>query len=419
MAVATEHSPGLDSSSKHNDSPLPSPAPLYKRIKWFNFAMLVVIPFWAFLQVPHVPLHRKTLLLSVVYYFMTACSLTAGYHRLSAHRSYTASPLLKVLLASFGAGAVQGSIKFWVREHRLHHRYTDTERDPYNIKQGFLHAHILWVLVKTPHSRRSTATRADISDLTSDPIVVLQHKYYFLAGLGMGWLFPAAVAGFGWGDWYGGFLYAGILRSFFVNQATFCVNSLAHYLGEQPFDDRRTPRDHALTALITMGEGYHNFHHEFPSDYRNGIEWWHVDVTKWVIWGFELSGLARGLKRFRQNEIELGRIQQMYKKLNVKGEGLDWGRPLTSLPVMEWGEYRDAVVRGGKALLVVEGVVHDVQGFMSEHPGGELMIRSMLGKDATTLFNGGVYDHSNAARNMLSTLRVAALRGGGEVEVLH
>lgn len=75
----------------------------------------------------------------------------------------------------------------------------------------------------------------------------------------------------GWGDWWGGLVYAGIVRACFVQQATFCVNSLAHWIGEQPFDDRRSPRDHVLTALVTMGEGYHNFHHEFPSDYRKSL----------------------------------------------------------------------------------------------------------------------------------------------------
>lgn len=110
--------------------------------------------------------------------------------------------------------------------------------------------------------------RTDISDLDSDPIVVFQHKHYGKLLLFTAWIFPAMVAGLGWGDWWGGFVYAGIIRACFVQQATFCVNSLAHWIGEQPFDDRRSPRDHVLTALVTMGEGYHNFHHEFPSDYR-------------------------------------------------------------------------------------------------------------------------------------------------------
>jgi stearoyl-CoA desaturase (delta-9 desaturase) len=316
-------------------------------------------------------------------------------------------------LAAFGAGAVQGSIRFWAREHRAHHRYTDTDRDPYSIQKGFWYAHILWVIVKQPKRHN----RVDISDITNDSIAVLQHKYYFAIALTMGWFLPSLVAGLGWHDWYGGFLYAGILRSFFVNQATFCVNSLAHYLGEQPFDDRRSPRDHVLTAIITMGEGYHNYHHSFPSDYRNGIEWYHIDITKWMISVFDWIGLAYDLKRFRQNEIEVCRIQQSYKILRKRGYNLNWGTSIDQLPAMGWNEYKRRV-DAGESLVVIEGIVHDVASFRREHPGGELMIRSAIGCDATGLFNGAIYDHSNAARNVLATLRVAALLGGAEVEVL-
>lgn len=201
-----------------------------------------------------------------------------------------------------------------------------------------------------------------------------------------------------------------------MNQATFCVNSLAHYLGDQPFDDHRSPRDHFLTALITLGEGYHNFHHEFPSDYRNGIEWYQFDITKWIIKMFECLSLASNLKRFRESEIEKGRIQQMFKRLNKRSSTLDWGKQLCELPIMEWNEYQRLVNTEGQLLTVVEGVVHDVSGFIDEHPGGKLMIRSVLGKDATSSFNGTIYNHSNAARNLLQTLRVAVLRGGCEIE---
>ncbi|RAH59759.1 fatty acid desaturase [Aspergillus piperis CBS 112811] len=396
----------------HQDDFITTLSSWCNKVRWFNFTMLITIPLVAFLQVPWVPMHRKTLVLSIIYYVTTAISVTAGYHRLWAHRSYSASPTLKWLLAAFGAGAVQGSIKFWVREHRAHHRYTDTDQDPYNVKKGLLHAHILWVITKQPRKNN----RVDISDLQNDCVVALQHRYYFLAAFFMGWGFPTLVAGLGWNDWYGGFLYAGILRSFFVNQATFCVNSLAHWIGEQPYDDRRSSRDHLITALITMGEGYHNFHHEFPSDYRNGIEWYQPDITKWAIRLCEQLGLAYDLKRFRQNEIGKSRLQQVFKKLNVERESLDWGPPLSELPVMEWDEYHDKVTQG-HLLILIGGVVHDVSKFIHEHPGGESMMRLALGKDATTLFNGAVYLHSNAANNILATLRVAILRGGCEVEI--
>jgi len=224
------------------------------------------------------------------------------------------------------------------------------------------------------------------------------------------------VAGLFWGDWIGGFVYAGILRIFFVQQATFCVNSLAHWLGDQPFDDRNSPRDHVITALVTLGEGYHNFHHEFPSDYRNAIEWHQYDPTKWCIWTWKQLGLAYDLKQFRQNEIEKGRLQQQQKKLDRKRATLDWGVPLEQLPVMEFEDYQEQA-RNGKALVLIAGVVHDITSFIKDHPGGKAMINSAIGKDATAIFNGGVYLHSNAAHNLLSSFRVAVIRGGCEVEI--
>ena len=232
----------------------------------------------------------------------------------------------------------------------------------------------------------------------------------------MGLIFPTLVAGLCWNDWLGGFVYAGILRIFFVQQATFCVNSLAHWLGDQPFDDRNSPRNHFITALITLGEGYHNFHHEFPSDYRNAIEWHQYDPTKWSIWIWKQVGLAYDLKQFRSNEIEKGRLQQLQKKLDQKRDKIDWGIPLEQLPVMEWDDY-ESEVYNGRGLIAIAGIVHDVTDFINDHPGGKAMIKSGLGRDATAMFNGGVYNHSNAAHNLLSTMRVGVVRGGMEVEI--
>ena len=260
--------------------------------------------------------------------------------------------------------------------------------------------------------------RTDITDLNNDRIVVWQHRHYIKAVLFMGLVFPTMVCGFGWGDWAGGFIYAGILRSTFVQQATFCVNSLAHWLGEQPFDDRHSPRDHVVTALVTLGEGYHNFHHEFPSDYRNAIEWWQYDPTKWAIWIWKKLGLAYNVKEFKQNEIEKGRVQQLQKKVDIKRSQLDWGTPISDLPVITWDDFKtESAKEDGRALVVIAGVVHDVAGFIQSHPGGRALISSAIGKDATASFNGGVYQHSNAAHNLLSTMRVGVIYGGGEVEI--
>ncbi|GAP84856.1 putative acyl- desaturase [Rosellinia necatrix] len=385
----------------------------YQHVNWLNTYFIIFIPLMGCVGAYFTPLTLKTAAFAVFYYFNSGLGITAGYHRLWAHTSYKATLPLKIYLAAMGAASVEGSARWWSRDHRAHHRYTDTEKDPYSVRKGFIYSHIGWMVMKQNPKRIG---RTDISDLNDDPIVVWQHKNYIKCVLTMSLIFPTLVCGLGWGDWMGGFIYSGILRIFFVQQATFCVNSLAHWLGDQPFDDRNSPRDHVLTALVTLGEGYHNFHHEFPSDYRNAIEWWQYDPTKWFIWTCKKLGLAYDLKQFRQNEIEKGRIQQLQKKLDQKRATLDWGTPLEQLPVISWDDFV-AESKNGKALVSIAGVIHDVTDFIKDHPGGKALISSAIGKDATAIFNGGVYLHSNAAHNLLSTMRVGVLRGGCEVEI--
>lgn len=259
--------------------------------------------------------------------------------------------------------------------------------------------------------------RTDVTDLNEDPVVVWQHTHYLRCLVFMAIIFPILVCGVGWGDWMGGFLYGGVLRYFFVQQATFCINSVAHWLGDQPFDDRNSPRDHAITALITLGEAYHNFHHEFPSDYRNAIEWYQYDPSKWMIWLWKQVGLASNLKQFRASEIEKGRIQQTQNKLDEEHARLDWGIPLEQLPIIDWDDFVNSAKKEETARVCIAGIIYDITKFIKDHPGGKALISSAVGKDATTMFNGGVYAHSNAAHNLLSTMRVGILRGGCEVEI--
>jgi stearoyl-CoA desaturase (delta-9 desaturase) len=385
----------------------------HKHVNWLNTTFILIIPAIGFISAYWVPLRLYTATFAVVYYFNTALGITAGYHRLWAHTSYKAALPLKIYLAAMGTGAMEGSIRWWSRDHRAHHRYTDTPKDPYSVRKGLLYAHLGWMVFKQNPKRTG---RTDVTDLNEDPVVVWQHRNFIKCVLTMAIIFPTVFCGMMWGDWLGGFIYGGILRTWFVQQATFCVNSLAHWLGDQPFDDRNSPRDHVITALATLGEGYHNFHHEFPSDYRNAIEWWQYDPTKWSIRLWKYLGLAYDLKQFRSNEIEKGRVQQLQKKLDQKRTTFDWGTPLEELPVIGWDDFVDEATNG-KALTVIAGVIHNVTDFIKDHPGGKALISSAIGKDATAIFNGGVYDHSNAAHNLLSTMRVGVLRGGCEVEI--
>ena len=360
-------------------------------------------------------------------------SMSVGYHRLWSHRSYRAGTYLELYLSIAGAACFQGSIREWSIDHRAHHRYVDTDRDPYSIKKGFLYAHIGWLILKSNAER----DRVDVTDLDANRIVIWQHRNFVLIAVTAGLAFPSLIAWKFWNDWKGGFVYAGILRIFFFQQATFCVNSLAHWLGDQPYDDKHSPRDHLLTALVTFGEGYHNFHHEFPSDYRNGIEWYQYDPSKWLIWSWEKIKLANSLGRFPQNSIKKGEYQQQQKQLDKFKRSLDWGTPTSQLPLMTWKDFKGAA-HNGHQLICISGFVYDVQSFVAWHPGGKAAITSCIGKDATAVFNGGIYSRmfgylissiyavrictctnrrtdSNAAHSLLDEFRFGILLGGGEL----
>ncbi|KAI8997991.1 acyl-CoA desaturase [Gaertneriomyces semiglobifer] len=377
-----------------------------KDIDWLSSGLLTITPLLSIYALLSVPIVPKTAIWALTYYFITGFGITAGYHRYWSHRSYDAAKPFQVWMALAGAGAVEGSIKWWSRHHRAHHRWTDTDKDPYAAHRGFLHSHILWMMIKDPS--RSNG-KADISDLKRDPVVNWQHRNFVPLMLFMGFVFPTLVAGLGWGDWKGGYFYAGIVRLVFLHHATFCVNSLAHWLGEHTYDDRQTPRDHFFTAIVTLGEGYHNFHHEFPSDFRNAIRFWQYDPTKWLIWLSSKFGLTYNLNTFPDNEIQKGRIAMQEKKILAIKQQLDYGKPLASLPSYTWSEFQD--LAQSKQLLVIENVIYDVAQFIDLHPGGRVFLKSAIGRDVTVSFNGGVYNHHNAARNLMQHMRFGKVAG--------
>jgi stearoyl-CoA desaturase (delta-9 desaturase) len=382
------------------------------RIHWLNVFILTFVPLVAMVGLWTTPLQRPTLIWAILYYNFTGLGITAGYHRLFAHRAYQANSLTRFMMMLAGSGALEGSIKWWCGGHRVHHRYTDTNKDPYNAQGGFWYAHIGWMMIKPDPKNHA---KADIRDLNADPIIRWQHQYYLFIGPFMAFVLPTLVAGLGWGDWVGGYFFAGAMRLFFVHHSTFCVNSVAHYFGEHTFDDDRSPRDHIVTALLTFGEGYHNFHHEFPNDYRNGIQWYHYDPTKWLIAGLSAIGCTWALKVFPKNEIKRGVLYMREKKLAELRGAIVPPKSAASLPAMSWQEYVNAVKVDHKPFVVVDGLVHDVSAFLPTHPGGEAILRGYFGTDATNTFKGHtnpvVYKHSHAAENLLANMRVARIEG--------
>jgi stearoyl-CoA desaturase (delta-9 desaturase) len=244
-----------------------------------------------------------TLALGLLWFALCGLGITGGYHRLFAHPTYQAAAWLRLAYLLFGAGAVQNSALKWSNDHRIHHAKVDRDEDPYNINAGFFWAHLGWVLYKDADQELKR-----IRDLQADPLMRWQHRYYVPLAIAFGGLLPLAI-GLIWGDPVGALLVAGFLRLVLQYHATFAINSLAHSLGAQPYDSSTSARDHFLTALVTLGEGYHNFHHRFQNDYRNGVRAWHFDPTKWLIWALSCVGATSGLKRAPAQRIREARAE--------------------------------------------------------------------------------------------------------------
>ena len=301
------------------------PPPMLKkipieRVRWTNTAFLAAINLTALIAAPlYIWKHGIDAFqigLFLFYFIATGMSITLGYHRLFAHLAFKAKWPVKFATLVFGACAFENSAINWVSDHRRHHKFVDHDDDPYDISKGFFWAHMGWILFKL----RPEPPVDNVNDLWRDKLVVWQHKYSIPIALVAGLLLPAAL---GW--WYGGptaalgaFLIGGVARVFAVQHCTFFINSLCHTIGRQPYSTKCSARDSAVMAFLTFGEGYHNFHHEFQHDYRNGVKAFSFDPTKWTIWLLSKVGLASDLRRVPEEKILLAEMIETRKQAEAK-----------------------------------------------------------------------------------------------------
>jgi len=272
----------------------------------------------AWYYIPRFGVQPIEILAFVLMFFATGLSITGGYHRHFAHVSYKAHPAVRLFYLVFGACAMQNSALNWASDHRLHHRYTDTDSDPYNAGKGFWHSHIGWIFYQSREEKQLT----NVGDLLRDPIVRWQHRHVVAIGLIVGIGLPALI-GLWTGRIFGMILWGAMIRVVFVHHATFFINSLAHMWGKQPYSRKDTSRDSWWLAFLTNGEGYHNFHHMFPSDYRNGIRWFQWDPTKWLIGGLNFAGMTQKLHRVPP---------QLILRARMEVEALEAERHLQEMP---------------------------------------------------------------------------------------
>ena len=295
----------------------------WKNIDLVNFLFLSLTPVFAiiltYIWIQNGDFHWGQILMGIVFYIFTGISITAGYHRLFSHKAYDAHWSVKLFYLLFGAATFQNSVLKWGSDHRRHHNKVDTEEDPYNINEGFFYAHIGWIFLK----QNSTIHEKYAQDFLKDKLVMWQHKYYIPIAVSVGLILPTLLGGLFFNSYLGGLAIAGLARIVLTHHCTFFINSLCHKLGSTPYTDTNTAKDHWFMALLTFGEGYHNFHHYFQNDYRNGIRWFHFDPTKWLINLLSHIGLAFKLRLTSQDKILAAKMQMKLKKMKLKAEALD------------------------------------------------------------------------------------------------
>lgn len=253
----------------------------------YQAILLAALPFYFY----HHGFSISMLAVSFVLLYATGLSITGGYHRFYAHRTFKTNRFIESILLFFGAMAGQGSALRWSFDHRIHHAHVDTDLDPYSIKKGFWYAHCLWILEKP-----QTIDPKVVPDLMNNRQVVLQDRFYGLFFIGANIL---AFLFVGWllNDYLGALVLAVGLRLFCLHHFTWFINSLAHTWGDKPFSQEHSAVNNYVISLLTFGEGYHNYHHTYANDYRNGVYWYQFDPTKWLIWILSKMGLAQNLRR--------------------------------------------------------------------------------------------------------------------------
>jgi stearoyl-CoA desaturase (delta-9 desaturase) len=238
------------------------------------------------------------LVLFLVFYVLTGLGITVGYHRLFAHRSFEAVQPVRIALAVLGAMTLQGPLTQWVTDHRKHHARSDAEGDPHSphlsgggfvgTVKGLIHAHVGW-LFTTKGMERGDIYGRDLYDDRKIQVVDRLYLVWVALSVGLPFAIGFAVTG-SVGRGLEAMVWAGLIRIFAFEHATFAVNSICHTFGSRRYDARDESTNNWVVAALTMGEGWHNNHHAFPRSARHGLERGEIDVS-WLV--------IRGLQRLR------------------------------------------------------------------------------------------------------------------------
>ncbi|GAA2404926.1 acyl-CoA desaturase [Actinomadura vinacea] len=246
----------------------------------------------------------RDLVIAALMYAVSIFGISVGYHRLLTHRSFRCRRPLRIALAVAGGLALQGPVSLWAAEHRRHHKYADRPGDPHSpwaygdsgraLLRGLLHAHMVWFYT----ARRRSDRRHWVPDLLADPDIRWLDALYPVTAAAS-FLLPAAAGGLWAGSWAGAWsalFWGGLVRYAVVHHVTWSVNSIAHTFGDREFDTRDSSSNVWWVALLTFGEGWHNWHHAEPTCARHGVRKGQLDASARLIRMFERVGWAHDVR---------------------------------------------------------------------------------------------------------------------------
>ncbi|XP_015431780.1 PREDICTED: acyl-CoA Delta(11) desaturase-like isoform X2 [Dufourea novaeangliae] len=254
-------------------------------------------------------------------YIGSFLGITAGAHRLWSHRSYKATWPLQLLLMILNTIAYEDAAMDWARDHRVHHKYSETNADPHNAKRGFFFSHIGWLLCRKHPDLIEKGKGIDISDLKNNSILTFQKRYYRILMPLLCFIMPTVVPVAYWGEsWTNAFFVSGLLRYIITVNCTWLINSVAHLIGNRPYDRNINPSENKMVSMLAAGEGWHNYHHVFPWDYKAAeLGDYKYNITTGFIDLCAMLGLAYDLKVVPKHSVQ--------KRVQRTGDGSHdvWG----------------------------------------------------------------------------------------------
>ncbi|EDW53492.1 GM12172 [Drosophila sechellia] len=288
-------------------------------LKWdkvIQISLLHIVAGICLLTYPLRELNPYTTIWSFFVGGVAGFGVTAGAHRFWTHKSYKANTVLRSILMVCYCVAGQNTLYDWVRDHRVHHKYSETDADPHNANRGFFFSHVGWLMMlKHPEVLRR-GRQIDMSDILADPVVRFHQKFFIPLKTFFCFILPTVIPVYCWGEtWTLAFIQQCLFRYVSSLNFTWSVNSAAHLWGSRPYDNptlqtyltdlvlssspgRIMPSENIYVSLLAMGEGWHNYHHVFPWDYKAAeLGNYTVNFTTMVLDAFHQLGWAWNMKQ--------------------------------------------------------------------------------------------------------------------------